>query len=249
MSSSSKNPDEIKKIEAESWGSSQKDNDSNPLKKKYYITQNNFLLERSILNLNLDNKSVINVGGGSGFEAEYLIKNGVKSVLVVDIAPGQLKQAEMRKIENNLNNLYVELGDAEKLKHDDKTFDIGYVYMALHHFPNHDISISEICRVSHNIVFVDIMDSGFTKVLNIFGLFKTEWCGIEPNRLNEKEIMSILADQGMKNEIEYFFCPPYYNSKFFNFLKKIVNLTIRFQIISKFFGNIAIIKGKSLNKK
>lgn len=252
MSQSTKDPEEIKKIEANSWkGPESFDVTINSISESYDKKWKNYLLQKSVEDINLKGKSVINVGGGHGEEAEFLIRKGVEKILLVDIAPGQIKSAKLRKKEHKLPNLFVELGDAESLNYTNKEFDLGFIYMALHHFPNHKKSINEICRVSDEVIFIDIMNSGLTRFFRLFGLFKEEWCGIEPNRLEKKFVNQILEKNNIKMEINYFFYPPYYgNSR--SLLKMIelsayfINQLIRFSVIASIFGNVAIINGNKL---
>lgn len=241
-----KSAEDIKKIEAESWKCDDYIDDHS-FKDTYDGKWTNFLLKRSIDGNNLNSKTIINVGGGNGREAEFLIENGAKEVLLIDIAPGQIECAKLRKKKHNLYNLEVEWGDAEKLCHENKEFDMGFIFMALHHFPSHQKSISEIVRVSDQVIFIDIMNSGLTKLLTFFGLFKTEWCGIEPNRLEKKQLIQIFKDYNMEMEIEHFFYPPYYGDnsnilKLIRLFSKFINYMIKNEIISNFFGNVAIIK-------
>lgn len=246
-------PDEIKKIEAQGW-KGPIDFDSLPTSPSeiWKHKWNNFLLNKSIINLNLQNKAIINIGGGHGREAEFLINSGAKEVFLVDIAPGQIESAKLRKKNHHLNNLNIKMGDAESLDIESKKYDISYIYMALHHFPSHERSINEACRVSKEIVFVDIMDAGITKFLNLFGLYKEEGIGIKPNRLKEKEVEKFLDDNNMLMEIQYFFYPPYYGKNSFNmvvlrFITKFINFFINIKLIASLFGNVAIIKGTPTN--
>jgi SAM-dependent methyltransferase len=212
--------------------------------------QNIYFLIKKDFSYNFHGKKIINVGGGHGREAEILIRNGAKSVVIVDIALGQLNSAITRKKKHRLNRLDVILADAEHLPFKNKAFDLGYIVAALHHFPSHENSITEICRVSKEIIFLDIMNASITRILNLFGLFKKEWCGIEPNRLNENEVRIILKNNEFDMKITYFFLP-FYKGNFFlinNFLEpvaKVINFAIsKNRIISLIFGNIALIQGK-----
>lgn len=239
---------EIKKIESESWKKTEVDLDSLKSTDIYNLEWNEFLLQKSIKGSNLNQKDIINIGGGPGKEAEFLLNKGARKVLLVDIAPGQIETALIRKQKHGLTNLEAELGDAENLNHHDKKFDLAYIFMALHHFPDHKKSIDEACRTSKEVIFVDIMNSGLTNFLNRLGFFKTEWCGIEPNRLKEKEVKEILNENGMNIEIEYFFYPPYYgdNRYILSLIKTfsgIINYTLKLRPMACFFGNVAIIKG------
>jgi ubiquinone/menaquinone biosynthesis C-methylase UbiE len=244
--------DKKKEIEAEAWrGVSDFDLPPSRLSDIYAIEHNNFLLNRSIQHFDLHSKKIINVGGGHGKEAEFLIENGAKEVVIVDIASGQLKSAKIRKAKHNLDALDIILGDGESLPFKDKVFDLGYISMALHHFPDHNKSISEICRISKEVIFVDIVSALITRTLNFFGFFRKEWCGIEPNRLNEKEVKSILNNQKIEAKITYFFIPPYYGNnvlilRCIKFISRAINFVIcRSKRIALIFGNVAIIEGKA----
>lgn len=251
MNKSKYSPAEIKKIERESW--------KGPQNHEYQPTQNRsqkytkkwdaYLIERSFCNIDLKNKKIINFGGGHGKEAENLLENGAACVTLIDIAEGQLKSALLRKKQHNLDNLELFIGDAEKLCFKDKSFDIGFIKAALHHFPNHEKAISEIIRVSNTIVFIDIMECSLTKYLNKIGLYKEEWNGIEPNRLNSKIIKKIFEKNNREISIQYFFVPPYYGKSiilliFIDSVSKMINFGLpKSNILSNFFGNVAIISG------
>jgi len=244
-------PNERKRIEAEAWqGVSNFDSQPSCLSDIYRIECDNFLLNASMPQFDLHDKNIINVGGGHGNEAEFLIRNGTKNVVIVDIAIGQLKSARLRKEKHKLDGLDTILGDAERLPFKNKVFDMGYIYEALHHFPDHKASISEICRVSKEVIFVDIMNALITRSLNHFGLFRKEWCGIEPNRLNEKVVRNILDDQKMKVKIAYYFIPSYYGNNILilhwvKLFTKVINFAIgRSKRIAPLLGNMAIIEGK-----
>lgn len=249
MSQSIKDPEKIKKIESISWkGPESFDVKSDSISDTYNKELKNYLLKKGTKGLNLKGKTVINVGGGHGEEAEFLIKKGVEKVLLIDIAPGQIESAKIRKREHGLYNLFVKLGDAEDLDYNNNEFDLGFIYMALHHFPSHEKGISEICKVSKHVIFIDIMNSELTKFLGLFGLFREEGCGIRPNRLNKEFVNQIFEKNCMDMKIEHFFFPPYYGNsvtqlKFLKLLSGTINRMMRFGIMARIFGNIAIIKG------
>ena len=252
MSQDIKDPEIIKKIESNSWKGVQNIDfvPTSPMA-VYNKEWKDFLLEESIKSTCLNGKTVINVGGGHGEEAEFLIKKGAEKVLLVDIAPEQIKSAKIRKKDHKLHNLDVEVGDAENLACEDDEFDLGFICMALHHFPSHKKSITEICRVSGQVIFIDIMNSRLTKFLGIWGLFKEEWCGIEPNRLEKKLVTQIMRENYMKMKIKYFFYPPYSGNNIFllkliKLISRIINGIIGFRVIASIFGNVVIIKGKRL---
>lgn len=123
--------------------------------------------------------------------------------------------------------------------------------MGLHHFPNPYWAISELCRIASNyVVLVDIMNPLITKILTFFGLFKKEWCGIEPKRLEERKIRLILNPQNVNITTIYLFNPPYrsYGDSSLCAAIKLLASVINFimsrlanKVLGLIFGNVAII--------
>ncbi|MDI6867733.1 methyltransferase domain-containing protein [Methanoculleus sp.] len=237
-------------LESESWsGPLDHDNKVNSAKESYADRWDEFLVLSCLINSDLVGKSVVNVGVGHGKEAELLLSKGAGSVVLVDIAPGQLKSALIRKYQHGLDNLELVRCDAERLCFKDHTFDIGFIKMALHHFPNHCSAISEVFRVADKVVFIDIMNCSLTKFLNKLGLFRVEWNGSEPNRLKIEEVEKIFAHHRRNLTISYYFVPPYYGDSvallsIIERMSRIVNTMLpRSHTLSRIFGNVAIISG------
>lgn len=208
-----------------------------------------FFLENGLKNVGFINKVFLNIGGGSGKEAEYLLSNGAKSVVLIDIAPEQLSSARVRIEQSSIHNLELIRCDSENLGIKDKSCDIGLIFMALHHFPNHQNAVNELCRTSKNVIIIDIMNCGLTRLLNVFGLFLKEGPLII-NRVKEESIREILQNNNVTYSIHYYFVPPYYgNTRFIitviRYVEKTVNYIIsKNRIGERFFGNIAIIEGR-----
>jgi len=187
---------------------------------------------------------VINVGRGHGEEAVFLLNAGAAIVALVDIAPAQLRHSSVRKQKHHLDGLECIRGDAENIPFKDDSFDLGYVYMALHHFPSTIKSISEVCRVSREVVFVDIMNPLVTRVVTKLGFFKEE-DGIVPNRLKGEDVENLLMRQELIPETTYFFVAPIdtYNlflTRCWILLFKIINSVIsRSKEFGLLFGNVA----------
>ncbi len=250
MSELKRTSTEVKRLEAESWsGPSDHENVVYSPNQIYANKWDVFLTSCSLNNCDLIGKSVVNVGGGYGKEAEFLLSKGAGSVVLVDIASGQLKSASIRKQQRSLDNLELICCDAERLCFKDHTFDVGFIKLALHHFPNHYSAISEIFRISDRVIFIDIMDCTLTKLLNKLGLFRVEWNGSVPNRLKIEEIEKIFADHGRDLIISYYFVPPYYGNSavLLNIIdrgSRIVNLILpQNRTLSRIFGNVAVISG------
>jgi ubiquinone/menaquinone biosynthesis C-methylase UbiE len=240
-----------KKMEAEYWkGKKDHNNISETVAQERNTRWEHNFLDTGINNKGIQKgKKIINIGGGHGKEAEYLLNNGASSVTIVDISLNQLTSAKMRCNQHNLKNLDMLLMDAENLGVKSKIFDIGLIFMALHHFPCHEKAILEVSRVSKHIIIIDIMNCGLTKFLNKFGLFLTEGPLIV-NRVKDDEVKKIFRMQNMSYSIKYFFVASYFgNSKILinilYFIEIIINFSMsKFSPFQKFFGNIAIIESQ-----
>ena len=241
------NSAEIKRIESQAWGDADFDMDRIAAKSSQVIGA--LLLKRSIQDFELVGKNIINVGGGHGEEAEFLLKNGADAVTIVDIAPLQLKNARFRKEEHSLDDLECVRGDGENLPFKDDSFDLGYIYLALHHFPNHSRSISEVCRVSREVIFVDIMNPVLTRILTRFGFWREEGCGVTPDRLNGKDVENMLINQKLNPTVTYFFAVPVYTYNPFvirclvSVFKLSNSLVNRSNGIGLLCGNVAVVTG------
>ena len=243
---------ELKRVESQAWGDADLDMDRIATKSSHVIGA--LLQKRSIQDFELVGTNIINVGGGHGEEAEFLLKNGADAVTLVDIAPQQLKNARFRKEEHSLDSLECVRGDGDNLPFKDDSFDLGYICLALHHFPNHSRSISEVCRVSREVIFVDIMNPVLTRILTKFGFWKEEGCGIVPNRLDGKAVENMLINQKLKPKVTYFFVVPsntynpFLTRCLISFFKLTNQIVSRNRSLGLLCGNVAIISGTSLNK-
>ena len=237
-------------MEAETWCGPT--NHNLPLTKFYQLHTkkwNDFFLTSSFQKDFLHRLTVLNVGGGNGQEAEFLLYRCAESVLLVDIAPKQLASAKLRVEQHKLNNLELILCDAENLPvKTNKKFGVGLIFFALHHIPCHEKAISELCRVSNKVLIIDIMNCGLTGLLNKFGLFLKEG-NLIVNRVKESDIREFLINRHYTYAIHYYFVPPYYGNNRIIIAgicngEKIINFLIsKNRFIAKFFGNVAIIEG------
>ncbi len=78
--------------------------------------------------INIDNKKIIDVGGGSGLLSKYLLHYGAKDVLNIDSSMKMLQKSDM--------NIETECIGVFNLNRLDKKFDIAICYDSLHHFAN-----------------------------------------------------------------------------------------------------------------
>jgi len=241
--------DEKKRMEADTWRGPI--NHNLPLTKFHQLHTKKWddKLLMSVLQKDfLQDQTVLNVGGGNGKEAEFLLSHGADSVVLLDIASGQLASAKLRIEQHQLQNLELLLCDAESLPIQNKQIGIGLIFFALHHFPFHENAVTELCRVSKKVIIIDIMNCGLTRLLNKFGFFLKEG-NLIVNRVNEANIRQFLIDSELSFTIHYYFIPPYYGNNRILIAgicsgEKIINLLIsKNHFFAKFFGNIAIIEG------
>lgn len=93
----------------------------------------------------LSGKSILCLGCGSGEECGFLLKQGAKKVIGIDISKDliNLAKASYPKIEFHVM-------DAEKLAFADKTFDFVYSSLTLHYMADWIKPLKEIHRVLKN---------------------------------------------------------------------------------------------------
>jgi glycosyltransferase involved in cell wall biosynthesis/ubiquinone/menaquinone biosynthesis C-methylase UbiE len=248
---------DVRKVEMTSWGINGFDSCPRSLAERLDLAHDLELMDKSVRELNLHSKQVLNAAGGRAKEAEFLIKKGCSEVIVGDIAPSQLLGAKRRKEKHELNNLELIRLDAEHLPFRLGAFDLVYVHMGLHHFPHPYHAISEFCQVTRDsMIFIDIMNPVITKVLVFLGLFKKEGCGVEPKRLEERKVKSALDKHGFQVNFQYFFMAPLDRrddilSTAVELLNRSLNLVMCLanRLLGLLFGNVAIITGKKASSK
>jgi ubiquinone/menaquinone biosynthesis C-methylase UbiE len=96
-------------------------------------------------------RSVLDVGSGTG-RSLLKVKMEKPDVRILGIEPS----AELREIGHSKGLLEPELidGDAMNLPFDDESFDLVCEFGALHHIPLPSVAVSEMLRVSRNLVFI-----------------------------------------------------------------------------------------------
>ncbi len=211
------------------------------------------LIDKSNGTIDLSGKRILNIGGGSGFEAEILLKQGARSVVILEIAPKQIEIARTRMQRARLRGVEYVRGDAEHLPFCDGEFDLSYIHMALHHLPDNVKGMTEACRVAKEVVFVDVMNPLITRLLNVFGLLTREG-DRRINRVNGRDVLDILDRMQFAPSITYFFAPPIYTHNsgimrcyfaLFNAMNSLVNKS---KLLGFLIGNIAIIRGANKDK-
>lgn len=199
------------------------------------------LLESSIANYELKGKTVINVAGGNGREADMLLSRGVENVVLLDLSKESLKNI------SNRNCLDLVLGDAENLPFKEKCFDLGFVALAMHHMPNHQRALTELKRTAKSIIIFDIMNALMTKIFMHVGYCGNEGLNkeLEINRVEANTINQVISGA----RIKYIFDFEYTGDSMLVFklsqlISSAINLGIKASggILGLAFGNLAIIQ-------
>lgn len=92
----------------------------------------------------ITDKIVLDAGCGSGYGAFFMVVNGAKKVVGVDISESTIKYAKKHFIHDNLE---FQIMDCTNLKFPEKCFDVVTSFEVIEHIPNYDIYLSEIKRV------------------------------------------------------------------------------------------------------
>jgi ubiquinone/menaquinone biosynthesis C-methylase UbiE len=94
------------------------------------------------------NKKVLEIGVGGGVDFSCWLKAGAIAT-GIDLTEAAVKLTKQRLNEQGLTEEVYQLavGDVEKLKFEDESFDIVYSYGVLHHTPDTEKALSEIYRV------------------------------------------------------------------------------------------------------
>ena len=92
------------------------------------------------------NSIFLELGGGDGRFAFYLMRNGYQ-VIESDIALGSVQKVKTIAEKNNIQNGHYAIIDAEALPFKDNCLDGVFLVASLHHIPNAQKAIKEIARV------------------------------------------------------------------------------------------------------
>jgi ubiquinone/menaquinone biosynthesis C-methylase UbiE len=92
------------------------------------------------------NSVFLEIGGGDGRFAFYLVKQGYQ-VIESDIAFGSVKKVQTIARKNNISNCYYAVIDAEILPFKNESLDAVFMVATLHHLPNPERAIAEVARI------------------------------------------------------------------------------------------------------
>ena len=96
----------------------------------------------------IENSFVLDNGCGTGYGSYYLITNGARKVVGVDISRDAVEYAKKRY---KFNNLYYEVRDATKLNFENNTFDVLTSFQVIEHIADVDAYLTEIKKVLKKI--------------------------------------------------------------------------------------------------
>ena len=74
----------------------------------------------------------------------------VKDITCLDLTEEMLIQGKKLAKENEINNIFFEIGNAEELPYEDESFDLVVTRLSLHHFTNPQKPFQEMTRVLKN---------------------------------------------------------------------------------------------------
>jgi len=133
---------------------------------------------------------------GSGMDAEYLARRGMK-VVGVDISFEALQRAKERASRYGVSYQLV-VGDAANLPFKDNVFELAFVHDGLHHLTDAYQGVREMMRiVSRTAIIAEPADSPLTKLAVKIGISgEYEDAGNFINRLQPRELAQVFALYG-----------------------------------------------------
>jgi SAM-dependent methyltransferase len=155
---------------------------------------------RSVLGLEelLPGASALTICGGSGLDAEFLVRAGAR-VILSDLSLGVVLQARERVLRHGLEIALV-VADAEALPFRDASIDLVYVHDGLHHLERPADGLAEMARVARSAISVtEPAAATVTKAAVRIGAAEAvEEAGNPVRRLTLAEIESALSARGFR---------------------------------------------------
>ena len=90
----------------------------------------------------LDNLEVISIGCGSGVDTRWLVDNGAKKVVGIDISEGLIDIAKRNHPDIEFHQM-----DMEQLDFEDASFDLAYSSLAIHYIDDWTQTLTETHRI------------------------------------------------------------------------------------------------------
>ncbi len=144
------------------------------------------------LNLSKD-AAIIDVGGGEGRLAEYLLSAGYTDITVLDISQASLDKAQARLGENASKIRWLH-GEVSKFRHD-RTYDLWHD-RATFHFFQHEHEVNDYCYVTE-----DSLKPGGFAIIGVFGPNAPKTCsGLQVRRYSPEELTLRFVDRFAKTK-------------------------------------------------
>jgi uncharacterized protein YbaR (Trm112 family) len=142
--------------------------------------------------------TALTVCGGSGMDAEFLARAGMR-VILSDISLGAARQARERARRFGFR-LTAVVADVEKLPFRDGSIDFVYVHDGLHHLDRPFQGLDEMARVSRRAVSVnEPADAALTRLAVRLGYaLEREEAGNPVRRLTLAELVAALGSHGFR---------------------------------------------------
>lgn len=146
----------------------------------------------------LRGKEVLVVCCGSGMEAEFLGRQGMK-VVALDISLAAVKRAKERARRYG-GQYQLVVGDAENLPFRADSIEIVFVHDGMHHLPDPYRGIREMIRVaSHVVIVAEPADAFLTKIAVKLGIAgEYEEAGNYVYRLSPRKLVQVFQEEGMR---------------------------------------------------
>lgn len=143
--------------------------------------------------------SALAVCGGSGMDAEFLVRAGA-SVVSSDISLGAARRTRERALRYGLEITPV-VADVEHLPFADAAFDLVYVHDGLHHLEQPDLALQEMARVAGRWVAVTEPTRALatSAAVHVGMALEREEAGNLVVRLTPGEIVRTLSDAGYRS--------------------------------------------------
>jgi ubiquinone/menaquinone biosynthesis C-methylase UbiE len=148
---------------------------------------------------NVENRSILDVGTGTGRAARLLARAGA-IVTGVDRSEEMLKVARERASAQNLKIPFL-VGDAQALEFSDRSFEIAISLRLLMHMPRWQLCVSELCRVAERFVVLDYPSSQSVAAIESIARRAAHALGVRTEAyrvLNDRAVAAALARSGFR---------------------------------------------------
>jgi SAM-dependent methyltransferase len=193
-----------------------------------YLLTEKFRRAVSPIRPGLVGASALTVCGGSGMDAEFLVRAGA-TVINSDLSLGAAKRARTRSEKRGLGVRSI-VADVEHLPFADRSMDLVAVHDGLHHLDDPYVGLSEMARVArHWVVVTEPARASITRLAVRLGIaLEVEEAGNRVARMEPSEVVAFLEARGyvaLRAE-RYAMYYPHHPGSVFRFLSRPVVFSI-----------------------